>query len=93
MFLPSPLYLLAVKDIGDSGDSSSSNVLAVLICAIGVMLFVEIQLLATFIRPGGVVAGIKRFDRWLKRNGWTLAAGFALIGGIYAIVKGIDALS
>ena len=41
MFLPSPLYLLAVKDIGDSG--SSSNVLAVVICAIGVMLFVEID--------------------------------------------------
>ena len=41
MFLPSPLYLLAVKDIGDSG--SSSNVLAVVICAIGVMLFVEIH--------------------------------------------------
>ena len=93
MFLPSPLYLLAVKDIGDSGSSSSSNVLAVLICAIGVMLFVEIPLVAMFIRPGGVVAEIKRFDSWLKRNSWTLAAGFALIGGIYAIVKGIDALS
>jgi uncharacterized membrane protein YidH (DUF202 family) len=72
MFLPSPLYLLAVKDIGDSGSSSSSssNVLAVLICAIGVM-FVEIPLVAPFVRPGSVVAGIKRFDSWLKRNGWT----------------------
>jgi uncharacterized membrane protein YidH (DUF202 family) len=93
MFLPSPLYLLAVKDIGDSGSSSSSNVLAVLICALGVMLFVEIPLVAMFVRPGGVVAGIKRFESWLKRNGWSLAAGLALIAGIYAIVEGIDALS
>jgi hypothetical protein len=61
MFLPSPLYLLAVKDIADCGDSSSSNVTAVLICAIGVMLFVEIPLVAVFIRPGGVAAGIERF--------------------------------
>ena len=53
MFLPSPLYLLAVKVIGNSGDSSSSNVLAVLISAIGVMLFVEMRLVAIFIRPGG----------------------------------------
>ena len=53
MFLPSALYVLAVKDIADSGDSSSSNVTAVLICAIGVMLFVEIPLVAMFIRPGG----------------------------------------
>ena len=93
MFLPSPLYLLAVKDIADSGDSSSSNVTAVLICAIGVMLFVEIPLVAMFIRPGGVAAGITRFHEWLKRNGWTLAAGLALLGGIYAIVEGIDALT
>jgi hypothetical protein len=82
-----------VKDIADSGSSSSSNVLAVLICALCVMLLVEFPLVAMFIRPGGVVAEIKRFDSWLKRNGWTLAAGFALIGGSYAIVKGIDALS
>ena len=93
MFLPSPLYLLAVKDIGDSGSSSSSNVLAVLICAVGVMLFVEIPLVAMFVRPEGVVTGINRFEAWLKRNGWSLAAGLSLIAGIYAIVKGINLLS
>jgi Sap, sulfolipid-1-addressing protein len=75
MFLPSPLYLLAVKDIGDSGSSSSSNVLAVLICAIGVMLFVEIPLVAMFVRSGGVVAGIKRFESWLKRTAGALRRG------------------
>ncbi len=42
MFLPSPLYLLAVEEIANSGSSTSSNVLAVLICAMGVLIFVEI---------------------------------------------------
>jgi Sap, sulfolipid-1-addressing protein len=93
MFLPSPLYLLAVKDIADSGDSSSSNVLAVLICAIGVMVFVEVPLIAMFVRPGSVAAGVERFHSWLKRNGWSLAAGPALLAGIYGIVKGINVLS
>ena len=93
MFLPSPLYLLAIKDIADSGDSSSSNVLAVVICAAAVLLFVEIPLIAMFIRPGGVAAGIQRFHGWLKRNGWTLAAVLALAGGIDAMIKGIQALS
>jgi Sap, sulfolipid-1-addressing protein len=93
MFLPSPLYLLAVKEIADSGDSSSSNVLAVLICAVAVMLFVEIPLVAMFVRPGGVAAGIERFHGWLRRNGWSFAAGLALIAGISAIAQGIDALS
>jgi Sap-like sulfolipid-1-addressing protein len=93
MYLPSPLYLLAIKDIADSGDSSSSNVLAVVICAATVLLFIEIPLIALFIRPGGVAAGIQRFHGWLKRNGWTLAAVLALAGGIDAMIKGVQALS
>ena len=36
--LPSPLYILAVKDIADSHTSTPSDVLAILICAIAVML-------------------------------------------------------
>jgi hypothetical protein len=93
MFLPSPLYLLAIKAIADSGESSSSNKLAVFICAIGVMVFVEVPLGAMLVRPGGVTTGIRRFHGWLKHNGWTLTAALALGGGIYAIVKGIQALT
>jgi uncharacterized membrane protein YidH (DUF202 family) len=93
MFLPSPLYLLAIKTIADSGDSSASNVLAVVICAAVVLLFVEIPLIALFIRPGGVAAGIQRVHGWLKRNGWTLAAVLALAGGVDAMVKGLQVLS
>jgi hypothetical protein len=91
MFLPSPLYLLAIKEISDSGDAKLSNVLAVLICALAVMLFVEVPLVAMFVRPDGVTAGIQRFHRWLRRNGWSFAAGLALIAGISAIAQGIDA--
>jgi MYXO-CTERM domain-containing protein len=90
MFLPSPLYLLAVKNIADSSDSTSSNVLAVLICSIAVMVFVEVPLVAMFVRPGGVTAEVKRFHSWLTRNGWTLTATLSLIAGIYAIVEGIN---
>jgi Sap, sulfolipid-1-addressing protein len=93
MFLPSPLYLLAVKNIADSGDSTSSNVLAVLICAIAVVVFVETPLIAMFVRPGGVAAEVDRFHSWLKRNGWPLTAILALIAGIYAIAKGINTLT
>jgi hypothetical protein len=92
MFLPSPLYLLAVKYIADSGDALSSKALAVVICAIGVMLFVEIPLLAMFVTPGGVAVGLQRTDEWLARNGWTLAALLAFAAGIYAIVKGVSEL-
>ena len=93
MFLPSPLYLLAVEKIADSGSSTSSDVLAVLICAIGVLIFVEITVVALFVRPGSVAAGLERTQAWLSANGWTLGAIVAFAGGIYALVEGINALS
>lgn len=82
MFLPSPLYILAVKDIADTHSSTAADVLAVLICAIAVMLFVEVPLIALFVRPAAVAAGIERFHDWLRRNGWTLAAVLFLAAGI-----------
>jgi hypothetical protein len=93
MFLPSPLYLLAVKDIADGGDSAASQALAVVICAIGVLLFVEIPLAALYVRPAAVESGLARTHRWIARNGWTLAAILALIGAIYALAKGLDQLA
>jgi hypothetical protein len=93
MFLPSPLYLLAVKDIADSGDPTASQVLAVVICAIAVMLFVEIPLIGMLVWPAAVAAGIERLYGWLARNGWTLAAALALIGATYAMLQAVDQLA
>jgi Sap, sulfolipid-1-addressing protein len=92
MFLPSPLYLLAVKDIADSGGSPAGNVVAVLLCAIAVLLFVEVPLVAMLARPARAAVGIARFHDWLTRNGWNLAAALALVAGVYAIVKGVGEL-
>ena len=40
-----------------------------------------------------VTTEIRRFHGWLKHYGWTLTAVLALVAGIYAIVKGIQALT
>jgi len=93
MYLPSPLYLLAIKAVADSGDASASNVAAVLICALCVLLFVEVPLVALFIRPDAVSSGLRRVHGWLVRNSWNLAAGCALAGAIYALVKGLGQLN
>lgn len=93
MFLPSPMYLLAVQEIADSGSSSSSDILAVLICAMAVLIFVEITVVALFVRPGSVAAGLERTQLWLTRNGWTLGAIVAFVAGVYALVEGIGALA
>jgi hypothetical protein len=93
MFLPSPLYLLAVQEIADSGSSSSSKILAVVICAMAVLIFLEVTVIALFVRPGSVASGLERTQAWLTRNGWTLGAIVAFVAGVYAIIAGISALS
>ncbi|MGZ6557922.1 MAG: hypothetical protein ACXVEY_13915 [Actinomycetota bacterium] len=81
-----------MKDIGDSGSSSSSNVLAVVICAIGVMLFVEIHSLR--LRTARWGRGRDQPFRQLARaKRLEPCGGVGLIAGIHAIVEGIDALS
>src|SRR6185369_9965733 len=74
MFLPSPLYLLAVQEIANSGSSTSSDIAAVLICAAAVLIFVESTVVALLLRPGSVAAGLEHVQAWLSRNGWTLGA-------------------
>ena len=93
MFLPSPLYLLAVQQIANSGSSTSSNVVAVLICAVAVLIFVETTVLALLLRPGSVAAGLERTQAWLAHNGWTLGALVAFAGAAYALIEGVDQLT
>ncbi|HVP03539.1 MAG TPA: GAP family protein [Solirubrobacteraceae bacterium] len=93
MFLPSPMYLLAINEIVNSGSSWTSDVTAVLICAAAVLLFVEVTVIALFIRPADVASGLHRASDWLSRNGWTLGAIIAFAAGAYALGKGIHTLS
>jgi hypothetical protein len=48
-----------VQGIANSGSSATSKVLAVLICAAAVLVFVEGTVLALVIRPGSVAAGLE----------------------------------
>jgi formate hydrogenlyase subunit 4 len=93
MYLPSPLYLGAIKAVADSGDSTASRLLAILICAVCVMLFVEIPAVALLLRPDGLEARLKRFQAWLARNGWTILAVLAIAAGVYLLVRGIAELT
>jgi hypothetical protein len=68
-------------------------VAAVLICAVAVLIFLEVTVLALLVRPGSVAAGLARTQVWFTRNGWTLGAVIAFAAAVYALAEGIDALS
>ena len=91
MYLPSPFYLTAIKSIADSGDSDASQLTAVLICGVAVMLFVEIPAIVLLLRPDGLKARLERFDAWLSTNAWALVAVLAAAVGAWLVISGIGA--
>jgi hypothetical protein len=62
------------------------------VCAICVLLFVEVPLIALYVRPAAVAGGLRRVHDWLVGNSWNLAAALALAGAVYALVKGVAGL-
>ena len=92
MYLPSPLYLAAIKLIADDGGLTGGNVIAVLLCGMCVLLFVEAALAGMLLIPDTVGARLDQARTVLARDGWTLAALVALAAGAYLLVKGVAGL-
>ena len=92
MYLGSPLYVAAIKAVADSGDSTASQLLAVLICALCVLLFVEVPALVLLVRPDGLKATLERFTGWLSANSWALVAVLAGAAGAWLLGTAITAL-
>ena len=92
MYLPSPLYLAAIKLIADEGGLTGGNVIAVLLCGMCVLLFVEAALAGMLLIPDTVGARLDQARTVLARDGWTLAALVALAAGAYLLVKGVAGL-
>ena len=93
MYLPVPLYFAAIKSVADSASSTASQLLAVLICAICVLLFVEIPAIALVVRPDGLKASLERLSGWLSANSWTLLAVLAAAAGVWLLASGASALT
>ena len=89
----SPLYVAAVKAIADSGGGTAGQLLAVLICAICVLAFIEIPAVVLAVRPDGLKAALQRIEAWLSANSWTLVAVLAAVAGGWLIGNAIAALA
>jgi Sap, sulfolipid-1-addressing protein len=93
VYLASPLYFAAIKAISDSGDSTLSQLLALLICAFCVLLFVEIPAFVLLVRPDGLKATLERMSGWLSTNSWLLVAVLAGVVGVWLSATAISALA
>jgi hypothetical protein len=93
MYVVSPMYVAAIKAIADSDDSTVSQVLAVALCGICVLLFIEIPALVMFVRPDGLKAALERLTGWLSANSWALVAVLAGAAGAWLLVSAISVLN
>ena len=89
MYLPSPLYLAAIKQIADTGGVTAGNIAAILICAACVMLFVEVPLVWLLLAPDGLADRLDRLQAAIVRSSWTIGAALAGVAGAYLLVSGI----
>ena len=93
MYLPSPLYLAAIKQVADTGGITGGNIVAILICAACVMLFVEIPLVWLMLAPDGLEDRLDRLQAAIARNSWTIGAVLAGLAGGYLVVSAIVQLA
>jgi len=79
--------------VADADDSTGSQLAAILICALCVMVFVEIPAIILAVRPDGLKATPERFTDWLSSNAWALLAALAGAAGVWLSVTAITELT
>ena len=92
MYLPSPLYLAAIKAVADAGGTTGGKVGAILICAACVLLFVEVPFVALMLAPDGLERRLDSFQTALSRHAWTIAAVLFAGAGVFLTVSGLTEL-
>ena len=86
---PGAWYIVALKDIAQSGYSDSEIVVVVVAFCIVQYALIEIPLLGFVFAPERAADLSRRFSTWLSENSRTVAVAILVIGGCYMIVRGI----
>ncbi len=86
---PGAWYLVALKDIAQSGYSDSEIVVVVVVFCIIQYSLIEIPLLGFLFAPVRAADLSRRFSTWLSDNSRTVAAAILVIAGSYMIIRGI----
>jgi hypothetical protein len=91
-YLPSLLYVGAIKDLVDDDLGNGFTVLALFVCAVLVLQMVELPIILRLLAPQRTGAILASYNAWMRRYGWNLVMLFAAAGGVYFIVRGIAKL-
>ncbi len=90
--VPGAWYIVALKDIAQSGYSDAEIVIVVVAFCIIQYALIEIPLLGFVFAPVRAADLSRRFSTWLSDNSRTVAVAILVIGGCYMIIRGIDSV-
>jgi len=88
-YLPSALYVAALKSLADSGLGWGAALASLFVCASLVLLMVELPILLRLLAPrrtGQIIGG---YNTWMNRHGWDVVLLLALVSGLYFLASGI----
>ncbi len=91
-YLPSLLYVSSIKNLSDANLSTSTVVLALLLCAVLVLQMVEIPIILRLLAPERTGPILASYNAWMHRHGRDLVILLSAAGGVYMLVKGIVSL-
>jgi Sap, sulfolipid-1-addressing protein len=87
--LPGVWYLAALKNIGEGGYATVTDVVLVLAFNLIMFALVEVPLVWYFVSPAGAQAAVSGFNAWLHANSRRVGAVVAAAVGLYLLVKGV----
>jgi hypothetical protein len=87
--VPGAWYIVALKDIAQSGYSDSQIVAVVVAFCIIQYALIELPLLGFVFAPVRAADLSRRFSTWLSDNSRTVAVAILVIAGCYMIIRGI----
>jgi hypothetical protein len=91
-YLPSALYVAALKNLAAANLGSGATVLSLLTCASLVLLMVEIPILLRLLLPRQTGRILAAYNDWMRRHGRDIVVLIAAVGGLYFLATGITTL-
>jgi hypothetical protein len=90
---PGVWYLVALKDIAQSGWSDTTIVVVVVVFCIIQYSLIELPLLGFVFAPERAADLSRRFSAWLGANSSTLAVWILVVAGCYMLVRGVISIA
>lgn len=91
-YLPSALYIAALKNLADAHLGLGLTILSLLVCASLVLLMVELPILLRLFAPRRTGRILAAYNAWTRRHGWDILLLVSAASGLYFLVSGIVGL-